>query len=134
MVRGREALVRSRTQLINHIRGTVVAGLIAARDNGLGVRGVAPRATIYGFDLTIGLRTIDDNDKARAAAHQRAITAVYNNSWGLGQSALPKSVSAVWELAVREGVKRGRGGPHRPGERRGCHCRQRRRQARGAGH
>ena len=48
-----------------------VAG-IAARDNLLGVRGVAPRATIYGFDLTIGSKTIDENDKARAAALQRA--------------------------------------------------------------
>ena len=31
--------------------GTNVAGLIAARDNDIGVRGVAPRATIYGHNL-----------------------------------------------------------------------------------
>ena len=30
--------------------GTNVAGVIAARDNGVGVRGVAPRATIYGYN------------------------------------------------------------------------------------
>ena len=30
--------------------GTKVAGVIAARDNGLGVRGVAPRATVYGYN------------------------------------------------------------------------------------
>ena len=60
--------------------GTEVAGLIAARDNNLRVRGVVPRDTIYGFDLTIGSKTVDENDKARAAAHQRAVTALYNNS------------------------------------------------------
>ena len=32
----------------NH-HGTNVAGVIAARDNGIGVRGVAPRATVYGY-------------------------------------------------------------------------------------
>ena len=31
--------------------GTAVAGLIAARDNNVGVRGVAPRATIYGYNF-----------------------------------------------------------------------------------
>ena len=31
--------------------GTAVAGLIAARDNDIGMRGVAPRATIYAFDM-----------------------------------------------------------------------------------
>ena len=30
--------------------GTHVAGIIAARDNGIGVRGVAPRATVYGYN------------------------------------------------------------------------------------
>ena len=32
--------------------GTAVAGLVAARDNDIGMRGVAPRATIYAYDLT----------------------------------------------------------------------------------
>ena len=36
--------------------GTHVAGLIAARDNGIGVRGVAPRATVYGYNLLAGPR------------------------------------------------------------------------------
>ena len=31
--------------------GTKVAGVIAARDNGLGGRGVAPRATVYGYNF-----------------------------------------------------------------------------------
>ena len=60
--------------------GTHVAGLIAARDNGIGVRGVAPRATIYGYNYLAGdptyLNTVD------AMTRNRAVTAVSNNSWG----------------------------------------------------
>ena len=37
--------------------GTHVAGLIAARDNGIGVRGVAPRATVYGYNYLAGETT-----------------------------------------------------------------------------
>ena len=33
--------------------GTAVAGLIAAKDNSLGVRGVAPEATIYGYNYLV---------------------------------------------------------------------------------
>ncbi len=90
--------------------GTKVAGLIAARDNDVGVRGVAPRATIYAYDLTDGRRWADEAKKAEAMAHERAVTAVYNNSWVSGNSAVPKTASAVLELAVREGVTSGYGG------------------------
>ena len=31
--------------------GTALAGIVAARDNEIGVRGVAPRATIYSYNL-----------------------------------------------------------------------------------
>ena len=34
--------------------GTAVAGIIAARDNGTGVRGLAPRATVYGYNYLAG--------------------------------------------------------------------------------
>ena len=37
--------------------GTNVAGVIAARDNGIGVRGVAPRATMYGTTSFLTIRT-----------------------------------------------------------------------------
>ena len=87
--------------------GTNVAGVLAARDNDLGVRGVAPRATIYAYDLNIGSRWADDADKAEAMAHARDVTAIYNNSWVSGRSPALKPVSHVWDLAVREGVERG---------------------------
>ena len=62
----------------NH--GTAVSGLIAARDeNGLGVRGVAPRATIYGYNLLDNGTAINQAD---AMTRNREITAVSNNSWG----------------------------------------------------
>ena len=90
--------------------GTRVAGLIAARDNDIGVRGAAPRATIYAYDLTHEGLFADDAGKAEAMAHERAVTAIYNNSWGSGRSAIPKSVTAVVKLAIREGVESGYGG------------------------
>ena len=90
--------------------GTKVAGLIAARDNNVGVRGVAPRATIYVYDLVESGVWADDAEKAEAMAHERAVTAVYNNSWGSGASAIPKTAPAVLELAQREGVANGYGG------------------------
>ena len=33
--------------------GTAVAGIIAAQNNSIGMRGVAPRATIYGYNLLL---------------------------------------------------------------------------------
>ena len=44
--------------------GTAVAGVIAARDNGIGVRGVAPQATIYGYNYL----AVDPTDALRADA------------------------------------------------------------------
>ena len=90
--------------------GTQVAGLIAARDNNVGVRGVAPRATIYAYDITYGPFWADAADKAEAMAHERAVTAVYNNSWTNGKSAFPKPITSVMELAIRNGVESGYGG------------------------
>ena len=87
--------------------GTGAAGLIAARDNGIGVRGVAPRAQIYVYNL------IDDYNHANAAdAMTRGMetTAISNNSWsqteGPGYAAAP----TVWEMAVVRGVTEGYGG------------------------
>ena len=65
--------------------GTNVAGVIAARDNGIGVRGVAPRATIYGYNyLTPAAQQemVQDINSADAMARNRVVTAVSNNSWG----------------------------------------------------
>ena len=59
--------------------GTNVAGVIAARDNDIGVRGVAPRATIYGYNY---LAETTDLNRADAMTRYGDVTAVSNNSWG----------------------------------------------------
>ena len=61
--------------------GTAVAGLIAAKDNSLGMRGVAPEATIYGYNLLVNLT---DMNIADAMNRNATSTAISNNSWGAG--------------------------------------------------
>ena len=87
--------------------GTPVAGIIAARDNGLGVRGVVPRATVYGFNL---LRRLTEVNRLHAATHEMATTAVYNNSWGWPDGPGLDTVSDLWDLAVERGITDGYGG------------------------
>ena len=92
--------------------GTNVAGLIAARDNDQGVRGVAPRATIYGHNLLdaplpTGSDEISDFDIAHAAGNNSGVTAVSNNSWGSVDGPEADGAPALWELAIENGVTRG---------------------------
>ena len=87
--------------------GTSVAGLIAARDNSVGVRGVAPRATIYGYNL---LAFGTDATTVDSMSRNREITAVYNNSWGFPDDPELSPASALWEAAVEAGVQKGYGG------------------------
>ena len=87
--------------------GTAVAGLIAARDNDIGVRGVAPRASIYGYNL---LRADVTANEANAMTRNLADTAVSNNSWGPPDLGRPASPTSAWEAAVDRGVSEGNGG------------------------
>lgn len=76
--------------------GTAVAGIIAARDdNGVGIRGVAPRAQLRSFNAMSGGTDLDILD-----ALQRHVedTDIYSNSWGGDdtgqyQDALPSRVA-----------------------------------------
>ena len=86
--------------------GTSMAGIVAARDNGLGVVGVAPRATIYGFNL---LAVPTDKNVADSAARELATTAVSTNSWGYTRLGL-KAATRLWELAVEQAITDGYGG------------------------
>ena len=87
--------------------GTLVAGIIAARDNDLGVRGVAPRANIYAYNV-IAEGEPEDVNAADAMTRDKTDTAVSNNSWGpprvIGDAPAP------WEDAIVEGVTNGYGG------------------------
>ena len=74
---------------------TRVAGVVAARDNGLGGRGVAPRATVYGYNF---IRFPTFANLVDAMTRNQSDTAVSNNSWGhrsgAGFDARPRSGSS----------------------------------------
>ncbi len=91
--------------------GTAVAGLIAARDNDIGVRGVAPRAGIFAYNLIArGSSVTASAASAMFRSEDAQVTAVSNNSWGNPDTGLPLSAGALWERAVRRGVTEGYGG------------------------
>ena len=87
--------------------GTAVAGLVAARDNNLGMRGVAPRATIYGYNLLLDKTELNE---AHAMAQNATTTAIFNNSWGPADLGAPEFTNSFWEAAVEDGVTTGYGG------------------------
>ena len=100
---GEDQLVRP-----HETHGTQVAGIIAARDNSLGMRGVAPGATIYSYNFLAEGATLEN--AVDALTRNMDSTTVSNNSWS-GASAyryLPRP--AFYDLALEAGVTRGYGG------------------------
>ena len=87
--------------------GTHVAGIIAARDNEIGVRGVAPRANIYGYNYLVDTTTLN---RADAMARNNSTTAVSNNSWGPIDGPWLGRADALWERAIVTGITDGLGG------------------------
>lgn len=91
--------------------GTAVAGLAAARgNNGVGVSGVAPEATLYGLRL-IAQPTTDQED-AEAMAWKNDVIQIKNNSWGPapGTPSILGSAGSLWQSSVTTGTTYGRGG------------------------
>ncbi len=82
--------------------GTSVAGVIAARDlNLLGVRGVAPRAELVGYNLLKAGTLANASDAMTRDAAQNHVS---NNSWGSkGGTGLLIDSSAVWRTAIDTG-------------------------------
>ena len=99
----------NQTDIYNYFEdhGTAVAGLIAAKDNSLGVRGVAPEANIYGYNYLVEQ---SDANEADAMSRNSATTAISNNSWGPGDYGRPQHTHELWEAAVKDGVTNGYGG------------------------
>ena len=85
--------------------GTNVAGIIAAGQNGVGVTGVAPGATVYGYNF-LHSAAGSDQEMADSMARNRDVTAVSNNSWGPGDGPYLGFAPEIWKLAVDEGVRR----------------------------
>ena len=89
--------------------GTAVAGIIAARDeNGLGVKGVAPRATLVGYNL---LQNSTTTNEADAMTRNAAAVSISSNSWGAADgTGLLDASSSLWTTAINTGLTNGRGG------------------------
>ena len=87
--------------------GTAVAGLIAAQNNSLGVRGVAPQAKIYGHNVVLDPTEANEVD---AMIRNLETTAVSNNSWGPPDGLGPATAPTIWEMAMKKGITEGFGG------------------------
>ncbi len=88
--------------------GTSVAGIIAARDNSVGIRGVASRAELVGYDLLSASTNINEVDAMVRDAVQNHVS---NNSWGpVDDTATLEASSAIWRTAINTGHAIGRNG------------------------
>ena len=87
--------------------GTAVAGVIAARDNSFGVRGVAPRAKIFSHNFLANQSLFAESD---SMSRSREVTAVSNNSWGPPDGPGLGFANTLWEKAVEKGISEGYGG------------------------
>ena len=87
--------------------GTMVSGVVAAEDNDIGARGVAPGATIYGFNLLADGTLFS---MLRSAISHAAVTAVSNNSWGPRDGPGLGAAPRIWELYIEAGASSGYGG------------------------
>ena len=85
--------------------GTGVAGVIAARDDDVGIRGVAPRATVAVYNLTY-----DEANPVAAMTYKMDVVHVSNNSYTPSTLVPFPSVSPDWEEAVEQGITEGLGG------------------------
>lgn len=90
--------------------GTACAGVAAARgNNGIGITGVAPEATLVGMKLIAAPTT--DADEADAFAFKKDIVHIKSNSWGPYDGAYGTGGPGPLSLAaMQDAVTNGRGG------------------------
>ena len=89
--------------------GTAVAGVIAARDNSIGMRGVAPRAVLHNRRL-ICFSTASYSAIADALTREMDSICVSNSSWGAAHGIGASPTPYLFELAVNRGISEGCGG------------------------
>ena len=91
--------------------GTAMAGIIAAKDNGFGVRGVAPGVKLYSnnvvrdFDRDPRLSTY--HSAPDAMTRNMVDVAVSSNSYSPADQGRSYQASEAWETAVEMGLKEG---------------------------
>lgn len=97
--------------------GTAVAGVVAARgNNGIGVTGVAPSASLAGISLLS--QTMTDSSEAQALTHHfNTLTGgqfdgihIYNNSWGPPDNATRSAAGPLVTAAMAQAINSGRNG------------------------
>ena len=84
--------------------GLAVAGVIAAQGNALGGRGVAPQATIFGYNLRERSNLANAID---AMTRNSSATAVSNNSWVFSNYKGTQSIPQLWDTALETGITDG---------------------------
>ena len=84
--------------------GRAVAGIIAAQGNSIGVRGVAPQASIYGYNLSERSTLANAVD---AMTRNSTVTAVSNNSWVFYDNDGIRYLPEVWDTALETGIRDG---------------------------
>jgi len=89
--------------------GTACAGIIAAEEgNGIGIRGIAPHASVIGFNA---LRTPAISNLADALVRHKKRVWVSSNSWGDFNSwGEPLALRSLIEAALADGTTNGRDG------------------------
>ncbi len=89
--------------------GTAVTGVIAASaDNGIGITGVAGKASFYALNLLKEPTTVNI---ANAMIRHTNITDIVSNSWSAGSDLnVFHSPSKQWEMAIEKGLREGANG------------------------
>ncbi len=89
--------------------GTCVGGIIGARDkNGFGVRGIAPRSKLVGYNM---LQASTVANIADSMTRNSSSVFVSNNSWGPTDAVGSfTTADSTWQTAVNTAITSGRGG------------------------
>lgn len=96
--------------VLNDFHGTSCAGVAAARgNNGIGVSGAAPEATLVGLRLIAAAES--DADDADAMGWRKDIIQVKSNSWGPQDNGTTlEAPGTLMAAALADAVQMGRGG------------------------
>ena len=93
---------------VNANHGTCVGGLAAGSANSIGVRGAAPFASLWCYNL---LQNITTSNETNAMTRNASEIHVSNNSWGpLDYTGLLLDSTSTWRSAIDTGLDSGRNG------------------------